>query len=158
MIIPIVNNQDKLINYIDIRNRDFTKHIYRVSALWITNSKGQILLQKRAPYKKQYPNKWSTAVAGTIEKGETYKSNIIKEAEEEIGLMNIKPKIWIKNNTLNFNYKHFTQFYTLTLDKPESFFHINKEVSRVKWFSLSEIKNLRDDDCDEILNSIKTNI
>ncbi len=29
---------------------------------------------------------WGSAVAGTVEKGEDYESNIYKETEEEIGL------------------------------------------------------------------------
>ena len=65
--------------------------IYRVAALWVTNSKGDILLAQRALSKKHDPGKWGPAVAGTVEERETYRANIIKETSEEIGLHDISP-------------------------------------------------------------------
>ena len=85
MIIPIVNEQDEIIEYKDIRNRN-PKEICRVSAIWLVDSDGNILLAQRAFSKKVDPGKWGPSVAGTVEKGETYEENIIKESKEEIGL------------------------------------------------------------------------
>lgn len=83
--IVIVDDKDNIICY---KNRSEVRQedIYRVSALWIINTKGEILLAKRALTKAHDPGKWGPAVAGTVEEGETYKTNIIKEAEEELGL------------------------------------------------------------------------
>jgi len=66
-------------------------NIYRVSALWLTDRTiGEILLAQRKWTKKNDPGKWGAVVYGTIEVGETYDSNIIKEIEEEIGLTGLK--------------------------------------------------------------------
>lgn len=55
-LIPIVNDNDKIIGYKPRDDRN-TKDMYRVSALWITNSKGDILLAQRAFTKKHNPLK-----------------------------------------------------------------------------------------------------
>lgn len=36
---------------------------------WIINSKGEMLIQKRSPLKKAYPNLWDISCAGHIEAG-----------------------------------------------------------------------------------------
>jgi NADH pyrophosphatase NudC (nudix superfamily) len=41
-------------------------------------------LTQRAATKKNDPDKRTSAVAGTVEKGETFETNIIKETQEEI--------------------------------------------------------------------------
>ncbi|MDD5625749.1 MAG: NUDIX domain-containing protein [Patescibacteria group bacterium] len=140
----IVDEKDNVIGY---KDRDIVKQgdIYRVSALWITNSKGEILLAKRALSKLHNPGKWGPAVAGTVEKGETYDSNIIKEANEEIGLKNIDLKKGPKVR-MSGKYNRFIQWYLLTIDKPLNKFVIDRnEVEEIKWFSrenlLKEIQN-----------------
>jgi len=154
--IIIVDEKDNQIGVKEAGTLDNDTDIYRVSALWITNSKGQFLLAKRALTKKQNPGKWGPAAAGTVEEGETYDSNIIKEAEEEIDLKNIKPEKWIKNDTLNLKYKHFTQWYKLKLDKDIEEFKIeSSEVAEIKWFTKEEILKIIENDSDEVIGSVK---
>ena len=154
--IIIVDKKDNPIGVKERGTLDNNKDIYRVSALLITNSKGQFLLARRAFSKKQNPGKWGPAVSGTIEEGETYDYNIIKEAEEELGLNNIKPIKWIKNNTLKYNYKHYTQWYKLNLDKPLSYFKPNeREVAEIKWFDKEELLKAIEENSDEVIDSLK---
>jgi len=139
MLIPIVSEKDKIICYKDRKDVE-QKDIYRVSALWITNSEGGILLAKRAVTKKNDPGKWGPAVAGTFEKGETYKKNIIKETFEELGIRDVKLKKGPKLRVCG-NHNHFTQWYFLKCDKKISEFKIDKkEVDEIKWFSKEQIK------------------
>lgn len=116
--------------------------IYRTSGLWITNSKGDILLAQRQSTKKNDPGKWGPAVAGTIEEGESYKDNVIKEAFEELELKNIKPiEGPIKRHFGKHNY--FAQRFYLKVDKKISDFKIAKdEVEQIKWFSRDELQKL----------------
>lgn len=60
--------------------------IFRATGLWITNPQNDILLAQRSFSKRAEPGKWGPAVSGTLETGETYRSNVIKEAREELGL------------------------------------------------------------------------
>ena len=56
------------------------RHIH----VWITNSTGEILLQKRAENKKIFPNLWAMAIEGHVSAGESLDETIIKEAMEEL--------------------------------------------------------------------------
>jgi isopentenyldiphosphate isomerase len=83
MQIPIVNENDELIGYKE--RKDITPaDIYRVSSLRVMNEKGEYLITQRATTKSQSPNKRTLAVNGTVEQGESYEENIIKETQEEI--------------------------------------------------------------------------
>lgn len=137
--IVIVNENDEIIGHKERGTLD-KEEIYRVSALWITNSKGEILLAQRSFSKKHHPGYWGPAVAGTIDEGEDYEDNIIKEAKEEIGLTDISPiKLIKKKVTGEFN--HFTQWFGLKMDKDISEFEIQKEeVEALKWISFEDLK------------------
>jgi len=95
--------------------------------------------------KKNNPGKWGPAVAGTNDEGETYESNIIKEAEEEIGLKNYQ----FKKSLYRFSdgkHKYFSQLFFALVDKELDEFTIQKEeVEQIKWFTK-----------DELLQKIKT--
>ena len=113
--------------------------IYRVAALWITNSHGENLLALRHRNKIHDPLKWGPAVSGTVEEGESYEQNIIKEAEEELGLENILPKLGPKIK-IEDKYNYFVQWFTLTTDEAISEFKIQKdEVEEIKWFTKEEL-------------------
>ncbi len=79
--ISIVDENDNIITC-KFRKCLTPKDIYRVSALWIKNSKGEILLAKRVLTKLHNPGKWGSAVEGTVPKGESYKETLIREAEK----------------------------------------------------------------------------
>jgi len=137
--IVVVDENDKIIGY---KDKDILgkEEIYRVSALWITNSNGEILLARRHHTKSHHPRKWGPAVAGTVDEGETYEENIIKEAEEELGLKDIKIKLGPKTKT-DDEFHHFTQWYAAMVDKNISEFKIQEdEVEEIKWISPDELK------------------
>ena len=136
--IVIVDEND---NVIGNKSRDLVdkeKLRYRVTGLWIKNSNGESLLARRAYTKTHYPGKWGPAVGGTVDEGESYEDNMIKEAEEELGLQNIKLEKSSKTQTSG-EYNHFTQWFISIIDKPSKDFKIQEEeVVEVKWFSKEE--------------------
>ncbi len=151
--IVVVNDQDEIIGHIE-RGTLKREDIYRVSALWITNSSGDILLAQRHHTKKNHPSKWGPAVAGTIDKGETYDENIVKEAEEEIGLKKIQPEKKQKIRVTGER-NHFTQYYKLTIDKPaDDFVTQEDEVEQVKWFTRKELERELRENPDDYLRGI----
>lgn len=114
--------------------------IYRVSGLWLTSSEGKILLAKRSPNKPKanHPNKWTVAVAGTVEEGETYEENMAKEIEEELGvkIKTTKSKKFFRDTVSRF----FVQTFIAEVDLAESDFNIQEdEVAEVRWFTKEEI-------------------
>jgi 16S rRNA (adenine1518-N6/adenine1519-N6)-dimethyltransferase len=154
--IPIVDEQDNIIDYKD-REAILPGDIYRVSSLWIINSHGEVLLARRAYNKSHDPGKWGPAVAGTIEKDETYESNIKKEAEEELGLIGVNFEKVQKHFTKGQKWSHFTQLFQLVIDKPVEEFKIQEqEVAEVRWFSKQALAKELEEHPDEFLASTKS--
>lgn len=142
--ITIVDENDTPIGAKD-RDALGPNDIYRVAAIWITKPGGDILLAQRAHTKKHSPGKWGPAVAGTIEEGEEYAVNALKEAVEEIGLM-INPKKLEKGPHQKVgtpNTKYFIQWFTYVTDMPTDVLELNKEeVAQVRWLSREVVRQM----------------
>lgn len=139
MQIPIVNEQDEIIGYKDRKDRTPTD-IIRVAAIWVTDENGNILIQQRKLNKKENPGKWSQAVGGTVEEGETYESNAYKEMEEEIGVkgFSLTPykKLYAQTNVgRRFAQVYLAQIPHDTVLKPQE-----EEVEALKWISPEELR------------------
>lgn len=135
----IVDKDDNIIGT-KPRNEVTSSDIYRVSSLWLTNSKGDILLARRAFTKSHSPGMWGPAVAGTNEEGETYESNIVKEMFEELGLKDIPitkgPKHFVQRE-----WTYFGQRFFATVDRDIKDFVIAKdEIAEIAWFSVEHLK------------------
>ena len=153
--IVVVNEKDDVIGFKE-RESLKSEEIYRVSALWITNNKGEILLARRAFSKSHDPGKWGPAVAGTIEEGETYESNIVKEAEEELGIKNIKFSKVDKVRGVFGEHNYFCQWYLANINKKLSEFKVRREeVAEIKWFSKQELLTEFKKNPDEFLTTMK---
>jgi len=141
MKIIIVNELDEIIGTKERSEVDYTKDIYRISCLWLNNSKGEVLLAKRSMNKDKDPGKWGPAVAGTNDAGETYESNIYKEAQEEIGLTGVEFTRYNQPAYKDYPRKHFEQWFTVTLDRDASSFTLQEEeVDEATWFTLERVK------------------
>lgn len=139
--IIVVDDDDNEIGLMTREKVDKENLRYRVSALWILNTSNECLLAKRASTKTHSPGMWGPAVAGTVEEGETYEDNIIKEAEEELGLGNLALKIGPKEK-IDGKHKYFVQWYSCVVDKPIAGFRIQEEeVDEVKWYSEEEFRS-----------------
>ena len=53
--------------------------------LWIINSNGEFLIQKRSASRKANPNKWAFT-GGAVDSGEESYQGAIREAKEEMGI------------------------------------------------------------------------
>ena len=92
---------------------------------------------------------------GTVEKGETYESNAIKEIGEEIGLKNVPLKFYKKLYYENSNGRRFCCIFIAFSDKKENEFVLQEEeVAEVKWISLEELSSWSQKSPDDFLPSI----
>ncbi|MEI6280787.1 MAG: NUDIX domain-containing protein [bacterium] len=153
MRIPVVNEQDEIIGYKDRNDRN-NLDITRITALWLFNERGEVLLAQRAFNKKFSPGKWGPAVAGTVEEGETYESNIIKEAEEEIGLKDLKPILSQKLRRTT-NHAYFAQWFITTINSDYPLVKQDNEVEAIKWFSKDELFKALDETPEIFLYSLR---
>ncbi len=138
--IIIVDKEDQIIGYKE-RNDWDKSDIIRVSALWICNSAGESLIAQRSFSKARSPGCWAQSVAGTVEEGETYESNIVKEAEEELGLkIRIEDVVSAEKNFTDTDHPYFVQMYFYKTDMPISEFILRaEEVASVRWISLEDL-------------------
>lgn len=112
-------------------------YYYLIVAIYIQNSKGDFLIQKRV---KRKGGKWATT-AGHPKAGETSLEGLLTEVEEEIGIklskdMPILFETWNKND-------QFFDIYYLKKDIDLKDIKIQEEeVEDVKWASIDEIKEM----------------
>ncbi len=112
------------------------------------------MLAQRALNKEHDPGKWGPAVAGTVEEDEMYESNIIKEAEEEIGLVGISPVLSHKNRR-STSHEYWGQWFTVVVPHDYQFKKQDEEVEAIKWFTRDEILRLLDEKPEMFLREFK---
>lgn len=145
-LVQIVNEYDVVIGHKKREDIDPENNIYRVTALWVTNLQGQILLAQRAFTKSNNPGKWGAAVAGTVEDDETYEENVYKEAEEEIGLTDTVFKLGPKVRIISPR-NYFVQIFFAIIDSSSVELKIqDDEVHTIAWI-----------DNETLMNDLKTN-
>lgn len=140
MKIPIVNEQDEIIEYKE-RGDVTSSDICRIVGLHVFNEKGEVLVALRHPSKKRHPNKWGPSVSGTVDEGYDYDATVTKEAEEEIGLKNIKPIFYKKMPKLNDIHPRFNSIYYVLINSKEELVIQEDEVSEIRWVSIDDLED-----------------
>lgn len=124
---------------------------HQANHLWIINSKKELLLQKRAPDKKFYPNTWDISTAGNCSAGETPGETTIREAREELGLKIRKDQLTFlfksqspfENLAINYRDNHLNYVFLVEMNLKLSDLKIQKdEISAVKFMSYEELEKL----------------
>ena len=114
---------------------------WRVCEAWIVNAKGDILIQRRALTKPNWPGAWCESAGGAIRAGETPEEGCIRETMEEIGV-----KLDFEHGGLAFVYTGKTahhDVWVFRMDVPlESLTLQPEEVIDAKYASPDEIRRL----------------
>lgn len=145
MNIPVVNEKDEVIGYKEHADINSTVDIVRSASLWIINRDGDILFAQRKFTKRNNPGKWSEAVGGTVEGEDSYESTMLREAEEEIGIVvenyEVGPKQYVNSPT-----KYFVQWYKAVINKPIEDFKVQEEeLEQLAWISEEQfVKELKE--------------
>ena len=135
-----VYNRDKTkSNKTMIKGEKFEEGAYHlVVHAFIFNSKDEMLIQQRQPFKSGWSNMWDITVGGSAVWGETSQAAIERELLEEIGLkinlQNVQPHL-----TINFDVG-FDDIYLIEKEiNIKDLVLQYEEVQRVKWATLEEI-------------------
>lgn len=112
-----------------------------VSVVFIFNSKGEVLLQRRAFCKKYWGGKWDFTACGAVDPGENTQQAGMREVKEELGLdvdlTNVRPHF-----TVHFD-GWFTDIFFIDQDVDISKVVLQEtEVDAVKWANRDEVRSL----------------
>ena len=110
----------------------------------IFNSKGEMLIQQRQPFKAGWPNLWDVTVGGSAIAGDSSRSAAEREVLEEIGLpldlSRERPRL-----TIPFDVG-YDDIYTLVMDVDLTTLRLQEsEVQAVRWASEQEILDMLED-------------
>jgi len=109
----------------------------------IFNSKNQLLIQRRQPWKQKWPGMWDLTVGGSAVSGDSSQSAAMRETKEELGLeidlTEVRPHF-----TINFD-NGFDDYYFIIKDVDISRLTLQEsEVAEVKWVDKEELLKLAD--------------
>ncbi|MEC1177774.1 NUDIX domain-containing protein [Metasolibacillus meyeri] len=110
----------------------------------IFNSKGEMLIQQRQPFKQGWSNLWDITCGGSAIAGDTSQQAAARELFEELGIQydfeNIRPQL-----TINFE-RGFDDYYLIEHEVDLSALILQpEEVQAVKWASQEEIFTMMED-------------
>lgn len=127
--------------------------------IWILNKKGEVLLQKRALSKLHYPGVWGST-GGHVSYGETAEQSIVREMYEELGIRvdaseltslgRISMSTSFQNGACTEN-EHIDMFVITLHDSEVTFKFIDREVSAVHWYSISDLLERRSIDSSPVI-------
>lgn len=113
-----------------------------VTHICVFNSRGQMLIQHRQPFKKGFSGLWDVSAAGSALAGETSRRAAERELKEETGIdmqINVRPSF-----NISFD-RGFDDFYLLDWDGDISTLELQyEEVESVKWATKEEILSMID--------------
>ncbi|MGC4130039.1 MAG: isopentenyl-diphosphate Delta-isomerase [Bergeyella sp.] len=85
-MVVLVNPSDEVIGLMEKQQAHISGLLHRAFSVFIFNSKGEMLLQKRASCKYHSPEQWTNAVCSHPRDGETYLEGANRRLKEELGI------------------------------------------------------------------------
>lgn len=138
------------------RDGDWHKTVH----VWCINDRGEILMQKRAEDKLNFPNYWDISVAGHISTGESPLMGALREIEEEIGVeaheddldyVTTLPQEFVLHNG-GYIDRELCAIYVMSLNKEIKDLAIqHEELSELKWISLRELRKWVEEKREDLL-------
>ena len=128
-----------------VRGTKIPQGFYRlVVHVCIFNSKGEMLIQQRQPFKNGWSNLWDITVGGSAIAGDTSQTAAEREVLEEIGyplsLEGVQPSL-----TINFS-NGFNDIYLVHRDIDIASLKLQyEEVQAVRWAAMEDIFRLIDE-------------
>ena len=86
-LIDVTDEEGKVLGVTASKREVHIKGLWHQTAdVWIYNSRGEILLQKRSDSKESYPGLLDVSAAGHVSAGETPIQTALRELKEELGI------------------------------------------------------------------------
>ena len=159
-LITFVDEKDNVIGAGTKQEAWYKGIAHRIARVFLFNSKGELLIQKRAEHIDSLPGRWDQSAAGHVDEGETYLEAAARELFEEVGVSGVELKEIIRVATDETDEsgkikKRFSMLYTTTYNGEIKF---NRgEVSEVKWIHPDDLNRLMDEHPDDFTQGFMFN-
>ena len=142
MNVVYVDKNDKEIGTGSISDALERGIIVRIARVFLFNSNGELLIQKRSDTHKSFPGRWDQTAAGHVDADETYLNAATRELEEEMGirgaLLKEAAKFYTEERDKRKTIRRFNMLFTGVYDGEVRI--DTHEVSDFRWVMLSELK------------------
>lgn len=117
-----------------------TGKYHKVVHVWIQNSKGELLMQKRSDTVDNCPGEWATT-GGSVQAGEEPLTTAVRELSEELGLTvsaeEMQYCMMVRRKDA------FCYVYVLKKDVPAEALTLQEcEVAAAEWMSLEQVERM----------------
>lgn len=141
MNVTYVDSSDNIIGSGSIANAISNGIVVRIARVFLRNSKGQLLLQRRADKMTAQPGKWDQTAGGHVDEGEDYKVAANRELYEEMGISGVElseiATFYSEESGYSIIKKRFNKIFSGVYDGDVQI--DNDEVSDYKWVSITEL-------------------
>ena len=133
-IFDIVNERDEVIGRAPRSEVHARGLLHRAVHVLVFNSRGEVFLQKRSMKKDRQPGVWDSSCSGLVDSGEDYDQTVLRELEEEIGLvLNSPPARLFKIDACTDTDAEFVWVYQCNSEGP---FQLEPdEIEAGDWFA-----------------------
>lgn len=139
--VVLVNPEDKVLGLMEKQQAHINGLLHRAFSVFLFNSNGEMLLQKRASGKYHSPLKWTNAVCSHPRSEETYLEGAKRRVKEELGIdveLSEKFNFIYKADVGNGLWEH--ELDHVFTGNFEGEFYLNKdEVEEVRYISLENL-------------------
>jgi isopentenyl-diphosphate Delta-isomerase len=140
-LVVLVNSEDKVLGLMEKQQAHINGLLHRAFSVFLFNSKGEMLLQKRASGKYHSPLKWTNAVCSHPKNGETYLEGAKRRVKEELGIeveISEKFNFIYKADVGNGLWEH--ELDHVFVGTFEDDFNLNQEeVEEVRYISMEDL-------------------
>lgn len=135
----VVDEHDQVIGQAPRSIVHARKLLHRAVHIFVFNSRGELLLQKRSSLKDEYPRCYTSSASGHLSAGETYEAAAPRELTEELGLTARLERLAKFPAGPETSHEH-TVLYRAKTDKPPVI--DPQEIEAATFHSLEEIASM----------------
>ena len=139
--VVLVNEKDEILGLMEKMQAHENGILHRAFSVFLFNSKGEMLLQKRAAEKYHSPNQWTNACCSHPRVDETYEQAAHRRIKEELGIdCHLEEKFWFiyKADVGQNLWEH--ELDHVFVGNYEGEFNLNKEeIAEVRYISLENL-------------------